>query len=91
LFTIADTDTHYYFRIDNSTASATVTLPSANVFGKIVFIIPRLPGSTHPLTITTSANSIIDIGTGNANHTVPNVQSPIQFFSDGAGNWLLTL
>jgi hypothetical protein len=69
----------------------TVQLPPATVFGKILSIIPRTPGTAHPLTITAPGGSIIDIGQGNNSSSIPGVQSPIMFFSDGAGNWFLTL
>jgi hypothetical protein len=90
-FIISGTDTHFYFRIDNSGTNVTVTLPPATVFGKIVTIIPRASGVTHPLTISATGGNLILVGPGNSSSSVPGVQGPTQFFSDGAGNWLLTL
>ncbi len=90
-FTITGSDTHFYFRVDNSAASVTVQLPPATVFGKVVTIIPSTPGPSHPLTITSPAGSMIQIAPGNSTAAVTGQQGPALFFSDGAGNWLLTL
>lgn len=89
-FTIASTDTHFYFRINNSSTTVTVQLPPATVFGKVIQIIPLAPGSTHPYTVSAPGGSTIQqVGSGVS--SIPGIQGPSLFFSDGAGNWLLTL
>jgi hypothetical protein len=90
-FVIAASDIHVYFRIDNSSNSITVQLPPATVAGKTVTIIPRASGATHSLTITAPSGSTIQLAPGNSGTSVSGVQQPTQFFSDGVGNWLLTL
>jgi hypothetical protein len=89
-FAILATDIHTYFRINNSSATITVQLPPANVFGKLIQIVPLTPGSTHPYTMSAAGGNLIQSPAGGVS-SITGIQGPTIFFSDGAGNWLQTL
>ncbi len=88
-FTIPASDTRLIFTVDNTTATA-ITLPPANVLGKLIQITPKIPGGNQ-ITINPSTGDTINIAPNLSLTSETNVTRPVLFFSDGNRHWISTL
>ena len=91
--TIADTDTHFVFLVDNSSVTPTIYLPHANLAskGKQIRLQATVPNNGHLLTVVVQgSDGIWDTQFGDPAITTDNThQGSVTYASDGAGRWLV--
>ena len=88
--TILDTDTHFAFLVDNSSATPTVFLPHASSgAGKQIRFQATVPWNGHVLIIRTQGSDGI-WDTTNSAVTIDNThQGGVTYVSDGGSRWLV--
>jgi len=83
-YTIPDTDTFLMYRINNvASAHATITLPHANVAGKMVILIAANGVSSSGITVAAQSGNTILTGSGMSGTT------KLMVISDGSGHWIV--
>jgi hypothetical protein len=83
-YTIPDTDTFLMYRINNLVnAHAAITLPHANVAGKMVILIAANGVANSGITVAAQSGNTIQTGSGTSGTT------KVMVISDGSGHWIV--
>ena len=83
-YTIPDTDTFLMYLVNNTASThATITLPHANVAGKMVILIAANTAASSGITVAAQSGNTITSGSGLSGST------KLMLISDGSGHWYM--
>ena len=82
--TIADSDTHLYFVVNNSSGPVSITMPHANVRGKLIEVVGTSKANT--ITVNRQGTDVID-STYAAGGTNATTDCFVGLLSEGNGRW----